>query len=440
MEELVFQYPLKKLGQFDLTEPIRNYDIKKKDRNILRELAYNKAEIADLSIHKEKINLWKDLNSLRKTRPLVWINEIPWNELNYDDELTLKTNSVFARFLETRLRRTLYLWKHIPVDSIMETTIPCYPVIKDTGFDISEQAIISKTDEKNDIFSREFIKQIKNNDDIEKIKIPGVSLNKIETENMYQSMRGIFDGVLAVEKKGIPGFWFAPWDELIRWWGVQDALLDMILKPDLIHKAMEKLTNAYLKQLDQYEEQGLLSLNSCNYRIGSGGLGYTDELPNKDYNPDYIVAKDLWGCGAAQIFSDVSPAMHEEFALNYEIRYMSRFGLNYYGCCEPLDKKIDILRKIPNLRKISISPWSDLKNAAEKIGRDFVVSFKPNPAFLASESWNLDFMKKDLESSLKKIRNCHVEIILKDISTVKYEPQRLWKWADMAMEIVNNYE
>ena len=30
--------------------------------------------------------------------------------------------------------------------------------------------------------------------------------------------------------------------------------------------------------------------------------------------------------------------------------------------------------------------------------------------------------------------NCHVEIIMKDISTVRYKPKRLWEWAAIAME------
>jgi len=350
----------------------------------------------------------------------------------------LKTDSAFARFLEARLRRTIYAWDHFPVDSIVEPDMPCYIVVEDTGFGISEQVRIATTDSSSEIYSREFTKQIKDKEDLEKVKIPTVRFDRQETERMYQSMCSIFGDILKINKKGIPGFWFAPWDELIRWFGVQDALSDLILKPDFVHKIMERLTNSYLRQLDQYEEQGLLALNNSNYRIGSGGLGYTDELPHKDFNPNHVRAKDIWGCGAAQIFSGVSSVMHEEFALNYEIKYMSRFGLNYYGCCEPLDKKIDILKKIPNLRKISISPWADLNNASENIGIDYVISYKPSPSFFAADSWDIDVMKKDLEQNLNKVKNCIVEVIMKDVSTVKYKPKRLWDWAKMAMELVEN--
>jgi hypothetical protein len=29
-----------------------------------------------------------------------------------------------------------------------------------------------------------------------------------------------------------------------------------------------------------------------------------------------------------------------------------------------------------------------------------------------------------------------MEFIMKDISTVKYQPQRLWEWAELAMQVV----
>ena len=63
-------------------------------------------------------------------------------------------------------------------------------------------------------------------------------------------------------------------------------------------------------------------------------------------------------------------------------KVLSHYGLVYYGCCEALDRKLDMVKKIPNLRKISITPWANLERAAEIIGRNYVVSTKPNPANL----------------------------------------------------------
>ena len=76
----------------------------------------------------------------------------------------------------------------------------------------------------------------------------------------------------------------------------------------------------------------------------------------------------MWGCSNAQIFSEVSPKMHWEFALEHDLRWLDRWGLNYYGCCEPLDGKVDLLRRIPNLRKVSVTPWCKTERAVETIG------------------------------------------------------------------------
>jgi hypothetical protein len=147
----------------------------------------------------------------------------------------------------------------------------------------------------------------------------------------------------------------------------------------------------------------------------------------------------MWTCGMAQIFSSVSPAMHQEFELDYMAPVYARFGLVYYGCCEPLDKKMDIVKKIPNVRKISMSPWVDVDAGAERIGREYVFSRKPSPAFLATDEWNPRAVEKDLRETVAACRRhgCPLELILKDISTVRYQPQRLWEWVDIAMRVVN---
>jgi hypothetical protein len=306
--------------------------------------------------------------------------------------------------------------------------------IRDTGFGIGEDVDIVRTDESSNIVSRTFHPQIREEKDLEKIRMPEITHDERASERNYQTMVDIFDGIIPVEKRGVPGRWFAPWDNLIRWWGVQEAMMDMALRPELVHKAMDRLVSAYLRRLEQWEELNLLALNNANIRIGSGGYGYCDELPQEDFDPAHVRPIDIWGCATAQIFSEVSPAMHEEFALQYERRWMDRFGLTYYGCCEPLDIKMEMLRKIPNLRKISMSPWIDVDRAAAEVSNDYVFSLKPNPEILGRDDWHPDIACRVLRETLGKLRGCVVEIIMKDISTVRYEPQRLWEWADIAAE------
>ena len=414
-------------------------DLSDKDTDILRRLAGEVAEIASLSVHKEKARIWTKLNDLKSERPMVWINEICWNEMNVDDELTVQCEHLWAREQEDQLRKTIYQWKHLPADMVVNDYITCPLAIHSTDFGIIENVNVVKTDETSDVVSRHFNVQIRDPEDIEKIKLPKITHNTKATEFCYQTMCKVYDGIMPVKKQGQTHIWFTPWDYLIRWWGIAEAMMDMILRPDMVNAAVEKMVDAWMVELEQFEQLNLLSLDNDNTRVGSGGYGYTSELPGALYDPDHVRAYNMWGCSNAQIFSEVSPEMHWEFAVKHDLRWLERFGMTYYGCCEPLDKKMDILRKIANLRKISVSPWCDLERTISEIGSDYVISRKPSPAILAEADWDPTHARKEIHKVLEKAGGkCHIEFIMKDISTVRRDPRRLWEWSRIAMEEVEN--
>ena len=141
--------------------------------------------------------------------------------------------------------------------------------------------------------------------------------------------------------------------------------------------------------------------------------------------------------GLAQIFSTCSPSMFEEYEINYSRPIFERFGMVYYGCCDPLDGKMEQVRKIPNCRKVSMSPWANKEKGAAEIHGDYVYSCKPNPACVATDTLDEDLIRHDLVGTreLCKKYGCPLEFILKDISTVRYKPHHLWRWAQIAMEV-----
>ena len=411
-----------------------------KDIEILRRLASEVAQIASLGVHKEKAKLWTKLNDLKSERPMVWINEICWNEMNVNDELTLQAEHSWARGQEDQLRKTIYQWKHLPGDMIVNDHLICPLAIHGTDFGIIEDVDIVKTDETSNVVSRHFNAQIKEPEDIEKIKMPTITHNEKTTEFNYRAMCEIYDGIMPVKKQRQGHIWFTPWDYLIRWWGVQEAMMEMIMRPEMVNAAVSRMVDAWMVELDQFEEMNLLSLDNDSTRVGSGGYGYTNELPGDDFDPNHVRAHNMWGCSNAQIFSEISPEMHWEFAIRHDMRWLKRFGLTYYGCCEPLDKKIDVLRKIPNLRKISTSPWCDIERMVAEVGPDYVISQKPSPAVFAGPDWQRETARADIREVLEKAEGkCHIEFIMKDISTVRHDPQRLWEWSQIAMEEVENF-
>lgn len=419
----------------DTTTPMEK-PLSSQDKDILRHLAEQLAAYAALPVQKEKARLWTQLNNLEKTRPLVWIEEVPWHEMNVNEELTNQTTHPWALWQETQLRRRLYQWRHFPVDMVLSDYLAS-PLAIDYGhFGLEVQADVIRTDEASEIISHRYHRQITEPEDIDKIKMPVVTHDLAATEAMFQRMREVYGGIMPIRKEGIKFLWFTPWDYLVQWWGVEQALMDLALRPQMVNDIVARFVDACLCQLDQYEALNLLALNHDNGRIGSGGYGYCDQLPGSRFDPAHIRPGNMWGCSNAQIFSEVSPEMHWEFALRHELRWLERWGLTYYGCCEPLDGKMDLLRRIPNLRKISMSAWIKLDRAVREVGDRYVFSYKPSPALLAEDDWDPAGVRRVLQTVVDQTADCRVEIILKDISTVRHQPQRLWEFGQIAMDVV----
>ena len=403
------------------------------DTEILRTLAKQYMEYASLPEQKETIRLWQDVNDLRPARPVLIHSEIPWHEMDVDGELINQTSTPFAQRIEQDFRRRLYMWRHMRGDMVLEPVCYAPMIIANSGVGLAIVEETSSTDVDNNIVSHAFTPQIVCKDDLAKLHPPVITLDRERTRETYEAYQAILDDIIRVEQRGCPGFWFAPMDDLVQYMGVEELLINLADEPELVHAAMRRIMDCYLSDLDQYEKLGCLATNNINYRIGSGGYGYTQSLPAG--TSCGMTCGVMWGAAASQIFTSVSPAMHDEFSLTYEKEWLSHFPISYYGCCERLDNKIDILRTVPSLRKISVSPWSDARHAAEVIGRDYVISLKPSPALLAFETFDEDVIRREVGERLDAVRGCNVEVVIKDISTVCYQPQRLWKWVEIVHEL-----
>ncbi|MBI5722370.1 MAG: hypothetical protein HZA50_00265 [Planctomycetes bacterium] len=408
--------------------------INRGDKDVIQELARRVAEIAALPVQQETVRLWKANNSLKPVRPMVMIDQVCWNEMDVDGELALKCQDEFARDIEGGIRKTLYMWKHFRVDMVVDGMVNLRKAIRSDGFGLRNEEQTSAIDPSSDVVGHFYLDQIKTDEDLEKIRPPHISLDEQATAQTEAKANELLGGILGVRMEGATPR-FAPWDEIVQWHGVENTILDLIDRPEFAHRLVRRLYDAHVKQLEQFEAQNLLGPTQ---RVIHCTGAWTDELPAAGFHPGHMRTKDLWTFGMAQIFTTVSPAMHNEFEIEYSIPWYRRFGLGYYGCCEPLHTKIDIIRRLPNLRKISMSPWVDVEIGASRIGGDYVFSRKPPPSMLATDAWHPDEVEADLKKTLAACarHGCPVELILKDISTVRYQPQRLWEWADIASRLV----
>jgi len=400
------------------------------DVSIVRDLARRLAEIAALPVQDQKRELWRRLNALRPDRPMVMIDQVCWNEMNIDEELTLRCADPECRRWEERLRRTLYQWRHFPVDMVVEPFVRVPKAVHNSGFGITVREETAVTDPTNSVVGHRYVNQFRGEQDLAKIQTPRITHDPDETARRLALAAELFDGLLEVRPWGVDPY-LSLWDPLSTWMGVEAALYALVDTPEFMHRILGRVTDGYLAMLDQLERQGLLcgpqSLIHCTG-------AYADELPADGYDPESPRTKDIWMFGLAQMLATVSPAMFREFEVEYASRICARFGLVYYGCCDPLDRKMAEVRMIPNVRKVSMSPWVDQDRGAAEIGGEFVYSRKPSPALLAGDRFDADRVREDLLATREVCRRhgCPLEYILKDISTVRYQPT---EWARIAMEV-----
>jgi len=347
---------------------------------------------------------------------------------------------------------------------VVEPVLLIPKVIRLDGFGVEMHEETEAIDEANTIVSHHFFDQLENEGDADKIRTPRVWLDEAETARIESLAHDIFDGVMAVRMQGWvpstnqwPGLESQPetralvhdwpdellagganfWDTIEFWRGANAILIDLVDRPEHLHRIMDRLVTAYLGMLDQMEEKGLLGDSMAFVHCTPA---WTDELPHAGFDPARPRAEDLWTMGMAQVFTSTSPTMFREFEVDHTKRWFARFGLGYYGCCDVLDRNIDHIRTIPNVRKVSMSPWANVERGADGLGHDYVMSRKPNPAHLAMESWEPEAVEKELRATREACRRTgtNVEFILKDVSTIRYEPHRLEEWVDVAMRVATD--
>jgi hypothetical protein len=144
----------------------------------------------------------------------------------------------------------------------------------------------------------------------------------------------------------------------------------------------------------------------------------------------------MWGFAESQETVGISPQMFEEFIFPYQRCLLECFGLNCYGCCEPLDSRWHVVKRFPRLRRVSMSPWANVEVMAEQLGNRYIFSWKPHPGVLAADTFDEELARQTLHRGLQALKrnDCRVEIIMKDCHTVRNDPQRVIRWVQIAKE------
>ena len=403
--------------------------ISPKERRILRALAGQVAELAALPEQERKRVLWYRHNALEPTRPVIFCDpEGGWREIVRDADLECSTD--LARFWERQFRQLTFWGASMGDDRVIEPVLSVGWTAARTGFGIEEER--RPSDQEFGAYA--IGTALKTYDDVERLHPDTITVDREATDRALDVAHTIFDGLLEVRLKA--GWWWSlgmTW-EAIRLRGLEQFMLDMYDEPEGLHRLMAFLRDNNLRMLDFLEQNRFLSQNADDTYVGSGGFGYCRELPQPDFDGARVRTMDMWGFCESQETVGVSPELFEEFVFRYQLPILERFGLNCYGCCEPIDKRWHVVRQVPRLRRVSVSAWADLEDMAAKLGDAFIYSMKPNPADLARPELDEDRVRQGLRRALGITRGCRVEVIMKDCHTIGNNPDNVVRWSRIARE------
>jgi hypothetical protein len=402
------------------------------DRASLRELALRVKEAAADPRMADRRRHWMEHNDLAPTEPVIWLSpEGAWRELVPD--ATLLCAGEEAREAERELRMRLYRYEHFDDDSVIEARWDVPKAIETSPWGIEAEWTYSR----EALGARRFKPVLRGPEDLKRLRMPAVSHDGEETERRLAVARDAFEGILEVRAVGCRSVHIHLMSLFTSWHGLAETMEDMALRPRLIHDAMELLTVAHQGILRQLEAQDLLSLNNDDTYHASGGKGWTAELPASGFDGMHVRPADMWGSAQSQELAGVSPAMHREFAMEYEKRLVAPFARVGYGCCENLTAKLDDVLAIPRIRRVSISPFADVDACAPKLGGKCIFSWKPHPAHLVG-AFDETMIRDYIGHTVKvcKANGCRLEMILKDTHTCENRPERFDRWAAIAREAV----
>ena len=411
------------------TTPITDLTISDSDRAVLRSLANKVAELAARPLEEQKRELWYRHNMLQPTRPLIFCDpENGWNEIITTGLLACEGR--LAREWEMALCKEVFWAEQMRDDRVIVSTFDVRHIFKETDWGMHETRVGGQEGG-----SYTWEAPLKDYADLPRLRFPQIIVNEEATRRVVELAQETLGDILTVRLK--TAWWWTlgmTWT-LVNLRGLSQMMYDMLDYPDQLHQIMAFLRDGHMAKLDYLEQHDLLSLNCDGTYVGSGGFGWTHELPQAGFS-GHVRTSDMWGFAESQETVGVSATMFEEFIFPYQLPLLERFGLNCYGCCEPVDKRWHVLERIPRLRRVSVSPWASIPAMAEKLGDRYIFSMKPNPSYLAMDSFDEDVIRQGLREAMQICRahNCHMEVIMKDCHTIRNDPRRVVRWVQIARE------
>jgi hypothetical protein len=421
--------------------------VSQKEVQSLRALAARWMEHSARPVMAVRKRRWKAIKDLRAEKPMILVETCMLPDYIGPDELVC--SDPYVRNIEKSLYEIVRHADEIGDDIVVEPwfRLPWELEISDYGVPITAHHAVSASG-SNLGYSFNF--GVRTEADAGRLHLRARSVNRQESLHRKELLEDIFGDILPVRLGGYDYFdpdpGYRPWlgnlyggltMDLFKLVGNDNLLTWVYDNPRLIHRIMALIRDDRKAHFRFLENEQLLYVNTDTWMPCPGSYGFVSDLPRPGQAGGVRLA-DCWCWTDSQESEPVSPAMFNEFFLPYIAEVTQSFGLTYYGCCERLDDRFPYVEKaIPNLRAVSVSGWSNPFRMAEMLGRRYVFSRKPTPAYISGARPDWDLLRKDMADTAAAARDSNLEICYRDIYTIDGDRPRLAQWVDMTRSLLD---
>ncbi|MBT5874315.1 MAG: hypothetical protein HOH43_12925 [Candidatus Latescibacteria bacterium] len=411
------------------------------ERTYLRQLAEKQAEYAALPVMEHRKQQWRNLNEGNPDTPPPVVIETWTFDRDFMPAGVLRCASETGMGIERQLLRNIRNHELIDDDKVMPDTfdIDWFVDIDEMGVDLDRRMIEDGDGVETGFQYLHPIKDLER--DLDLLKPAICRVDRERTMAWQTFLDQVLGDLLPVEIRTDLFGCSMLTHRVIELMGMEAFFMAMYDSPDAVHRLMAFLRDNALRVMQWAEAEGLLRVNNRNQASFGSSYNFTDALPAPDFNDASPRICDMWGNANSQETVGVSPEMFHEFCFPYYRDVCEPMGLLYYGCCEPADPFWDDIRRLPHLKKVSISRWCDQQYMGEALrGTDTVFSRKPNPNLLGvdvhldEEKWS-----SHIRETLEATDGVCVEFIIRDVYTVHGDLEKPRRAVELAHEEIDRH-
>ena len=418
-----------------------DWNISDAERVHLRELAAKQAEYAALPVMAQRRQMWYDLNDGSPGARPPFIVETQTFDRDFLPEHLLRCVSDTGKTIERQLLRAIRNHELIDDDKVTSDTYDINWIL-----DVDELGVKIDRERVKDVQGVEtgyrFIHPIVDlTRDFHLLKPAVCRVDRQRTTEWAEYLQELLGDLLPVVIHSDAFRLTMLTHRVVELMGMQAFYSAMYDSPDDVHRLMAFLSDNATRVMRWAESEGLLLLNNGNQESFGSSFNFTSRLPAPGFDGQHARLCDMWGTTNSQETVGISPQMFREFCYPYYHDVCEPMGLVYYGCCEPAHPFWEDIRRLPHLKKVSISRWCDQHDMAEALqGTDIVFSRKPDPKYLGvdvqldEESWSAH-----VRETLEATRGVHVEFIVRDVYTVHGDLSKPRRAVEIARREIDRY-